>query len=235
MHHPSRALLSATAFCFCLFATAQENAITIRFIGNCGLHLTDGQLDVYTDFPYKSGAFNYMEYPASEIDSIRPNATHLFTHRHPDHYQKKLVKRLSGALYGPWKVKKKRSADLTLPKYTEADFKVEAFRTKHSLAKHHFSYLITWHGKRIYISGDTEDIPEMRALQNIDVAFVCMNLPYTMTVDAAASGVLAFKPKVVYPYHYRGKEGMSDVAHFKQLVHDGDKGIEVRLVDWYKE
>jgi len=96
-------------------------------------------------------------------------------------------------------------------------------------------YVLTCGAERIYISGDTEDIPEMRALQNIDVAFVCMNLPYTMTVDAAASGVLAFKPKVVYPYHYRGKEGMSDVAHFKQLVHDGDKGIEVRLVDWYKE
>ena len=95
-------------------------------------------------------------------------------------------------------------------------------------------YVLTFGAERIYISGDTEDIPEMRALKNIDVAYVCMNLPYTMTVDAAASGVLAFKPKVVYPYHYRGKEGMSDVARFKQLVNEGDKNIEVRLEDWYK-
>ncbi len=94
-------------------------------------------------------------------------------------------------------------------------------------------YVLTLGKERVYISGDTEDIPEMRALKNIDIAFVCMNLPYTMTVDAAASGVLAFKPKVVYPYHYRGTEGMSDVQRFKQLVNAGDMAIEVRLKDWY--
>lgn len=94
-------------------------------------------------------------------------------------------------------------------------------------------YVVTLGGERIYISGDTEDIPEMRALKNIDVAFVCMNLPYTMSVDQAASGVLAFKPRVVYPYHYRGEEGMSDVVRFKQLVHAGDPAIDVRLEDWY--
>jgi L-ascorbate metabolism protein UlaG (beta-lactamase superfamily) len=89
-------------------------------------------------------------------------------------------------------------------------------------------YLITLGGKRIYISGDTEDIPEMRALKNIDVAFVCMNLPYTMTVEQAADAVKAFKPKIVYPYHYRG----SDVEKFKVLV-GNDSGTEVRLRDWY--
>ncbi len=56
-----------------------------------------------------------------------------------------------------------------------------------------------------------------------------------MTVDQAASGVLAFKPKVVYPYHYRGKDGLSDVKRFQQLVNKGDPAIEVMLVDWYKE
>jgi len=96
-------------------------------------------------------------------------------------------------------------------------------------------YVITLGGERIYISGDTEDIPEMRALRNIDVAFVCMNLPYTMTIYQAASAVLAFKPHIVYPYHYRGKDGLSDVGHFKELVADSNSAIEVRLVDWYKE
>jgi L-ascorbate metabolism protein UlaG (beta-lactamase superfamily) len=57
-------------------------------------------------------------------------------------------------------------------------------------------YILTLGGKNIYISGDTEDIPEMRALKNIDIAFVCMNLPYTMDVNQAAAGVLAFKPKL---------------------------------------
>jgi L-ascorbate metabolism protein UlaG (beta-lactamase superfamily) len=90
-------------------------------------------------------------------------------------------------------------------------------------------YVLTVGGKRIYISGDTEDIPEMRALKNIDVAFVCMNLPYTMTVEQAASAVKEFKPKVVYPYHYRG----SDTKKFKELIGE-NSGIEVRLRDWYK-
>jgi L-ascorbate metabolism protein UlaG (beta-lactamase superfamily) len=90
-------------------------------------------------------------------------------------------------------------------------------------------YVLTLGDKRVYISGDTEDIPEMRALKDIDVAFVCMNLPYTMTVDQAASAVRQFKPKIVYPYHYRG----SDLEKFKKLVGD-DVGVDVRLRDWYK-
>ena len=66
-------------------------------------------------------------------------------------------------------------------------------------------YVLTMGGKRIYVSGDTEDIPEMLALKNINVAFVCMNQP-TMDVDHAARAVKAFKPKIVYPYHYRGSD-----------------------------
>ena len=90
-------------------------------------------------------------------------------------------------------------------------------------------YVLTLGGKRVYISGDTEDIPEMRALKNIDIAFVCMNLPYTMDVNQAAGAVREFRPRIVYPYHYRG----SDVEKFKSLV-GNDRGVEVRLRDWYK-
>src|SRR5216684_624924 len=71
-------------------------------------------------------------------------------------------------------------------------------------------YVLGIGGKNVYLSGDTQGIPEMRSLKNIDVAFVCMNLPYTMDVPEAADAVLAFKPKIVYPYHYRGKGGLSD-------------------------
>ncbi|UXX80809.1 MBL fold metallo-hydrolase [Reichenbachiella carrageenanivorans] len=94
-------------------------------------------------------------------------------------------------------------------------------------------YVLNIAGKRIYISGDTEDIVEMRALKNIDVAFICMNLPYTMTIESAADAALAFKPKVVYPYHYRGKGGLSDVEGFKRLISVSSDQIEVRLVNWY--
>ena len=93
--------------------------------------------------------------------------------------------------------------------------------------------MLTLGTERIYISGDTEDIPEMRQLENIDIAFVCMNLPYTMTIKSAADAVLEFKPKKVYPYHYRGTEGLSDVEKFKSIVNEENKAIEVIQVDWY--
>ncbi len=96
-------------------------------------------------------------------------------------------------------------------------------------------YVITMGGKNVYVSGDTEDIPEMRNLKKIDVAFVCMNQPFTMTVAQAADAVLEFKPTIVYPYHYRGRNGLSDVTKFKQLVNDGNTKIEVRLENWYPE
>jgi len=94
-------------------------------------------------------------------------------------------------------------------------------------------YVVTLGGLRVYVSGDTEDIPEMRKLKNIDVAFVCMNLPYTMDVKQAASAVLDFRPKIVYPFHYRGGGGRkSDVKLFEKLIGD-DNGIEVRVRNWY--
>ncbi|MDH3796823.1 MAG: MBL fold metallo-hydrolase, partial [Flavobacteriaceae bacterium] len=94
-------------------------------------------------------------------------------------------------------------------------------------------YVLQFGEKKVYISGDTEDIPEMRALKNIDIAFVCMNLPYTMTVESAASAVLDFAPRQVYPYHYRGRPDVSDVAAFKEMVYSGDPDIEVIQLDWY--
>ncbi|MBZ9778562.1 MBL fold metallo-hydrolase [Psychroflexus sp. CAK8W] len=94
-------------------------------------------------------------------------------------------------------------------------------------------YVIEKGDMRIYFSGDTEDVPEMRALKNIDKAFVCMNLPYTMNVETAAEGVLAFQPKEVYPYHYRGQGGLSDVDKFKSLVNQSNENIQVNLLNWY--
>ena len=94
-------------------------------------------------------------------------------------------------------------------------------------------YILNMGTQRIYFSGDTEDVPEMRRLKNIDKAFICMNLPYTMTVKSAADAVLEFKPKQVYPYHYRGRPDVSDVSKFKALVNTGNPDIEVVQLDWY--
>jgi L-ascorbate metabolism protein UlaG (beta-lactamase superfamily) len=88
-------------------------------------------------------------------------------------------------------------------------------------------YVLTYNGKRIYIAGDTEGHSEMRALKNIDIAFIPMNLPYTMPPEEAAEAVKAFKPKVVYPYHYR----QSDVGVFVRALEG--TGIEVKQGAWY--
>lgn len=123
----------------------------------------------------------------------------------------------------------KLGADIeALPMYNIPDDK----DARHSKGRGN-GYVLTLGGKKVYISGDTEDIPEMRALRNIDVAFVCMNLPYTMDINQAASAVLEFKPKVVYPYHYRGQGGLADVEGFKKLVTEGNSAIDVRLRNWY--
>ncbi len=94
-------------------------------------------------------------------------------------------------------------------------------------------YILTLGGKRIYIAGDTEATPEMKALKNIDAAFIPMNLPYTMTPQEAAVGVRAFKPKVVYPYHFRYpfNQPNSNPQQFVQAMRGS--GVQVRVLDWY--
>ena len=94
-------------------------------------------------------------------------------------------------------------------------------------------YVLIVGAKRIYISGDTEATAEFRQLKNIDLAFVCMNLPYTMDVNQAAAGVLDFQPAVVIPYHYRGASGFADIESFKKQVEGGGKNIKVELLNFY--
>jgi L-ascorbate metabolism protein UlaG (beta-lactamase superfamily) len=90
-------------------------------------------------------------------------------------------------------------------------------------------YVLNYGGKNFYFAGDTEGTPEMRALKDIDVAFIPMNLPYTMTPDEAADAVKAFHPKVAIPYHYKGQ----DITQFKKDLNG--TGIDVRLLDWYPQ
>ena len=87
-------------------------------------------------------------------------------------------------------------------------------------------YVITFGDKRVYIAGDTENIPEMKQLKDIDIAFLPMNLPYTMTPEMVADAVKAFKPKIVYPYHF----GDTDTSKLTKLL-ENEKGIEVRIRD----
>jgi L-ascorbate metabolism protein UlaG (beta-lactamase superfamily) len=89
-------------------------------------------------------------------------------------------------------------------------------------------YVITYGGFRLYISGDTEGVPEMRVLKNIDAALICMNLPYTMPPEEAAGAVKEFHPKIAIPYHYKG----SDLGKFTAAL--AGSGVQVKQLDWYQ-
>lgn len=108
---------------------------------------------------------------------------------------------------------------------------VAAYNTTENRQRYHpqgvgNGYVIGFGDKRIYVAGDTEDTPEMRALTGIDVAFLPMNLPYTMSLEQVASAIAAFRPAIVYPYHYQG----GDPARLAEQVGDT---AEIRLAAWY--
>jgi L-ascorbate metabolism protein UlaG (beta-lactamase superfamily) len=218
-----------------------KGALTIQPIQHASLVLTVQGVTIYVD---PSGADNYKGIAAPGII--------LITDIHGDHFDVKTidaVKTAATVLVVPQVVADKLPAadkdKLVIlkngDKATQSGISISAipmYNLPESPTAMHTKgrgngYVLGIGGKNIYISGDTQGIPEMRSLKNIDVAFVCMNLPYTMDVKEAADAVLAFKPKVVYPYHYRGKDGLSDVNAFKTLVNAGDKAIEVRLRNWY--
>jgi len=85
-------------------------------------------------------------------------------------------------------------------------------------------YIITFGDKRVYVAGDTENIPEMKQLKNIDIAFLPMNLPYTMTPEMVADAAKLFNPKILYPYH----TGETDTSKLVNLL-KGHPGVEVRI------
>jgi L-ascorbate metabolism protein UlaG (beta-lactamase superfamily) len=181
---------------------------------------------------------------AADFAAFPPPDLILITHIHKDHLAPELVaalKKEQTAIIGPATVIEKLGYGTVLrngESTTVAGLAIEAIPaynltaerlTFHPKERGDNGYVLSKDGVRLYISGDTEDIPEMRALKNIDIAFVCMNLPFTMTVEQAASAVNAFKPGKVIPYHYRGKEGMSDIAAFERLV----AGVKVEKLKWY--
>lgn len=165
-----RTLSLLTFLGFALLTLGQSGNIHVRYIGNCGMQLSDGELDVFVDFPYKSGAYGYMTYDSIQLGRIPEGAIFIFTHRHADHYSKKLVKPYKARVYGPWKNKVKTAGD-TIINDTAHAFIVQAYSTKHRFARYHYSYLITWHGKRIFISGDTTNPETAGSIPQMDIAF----------------------------------------------------------------
>ncbi|MEH6391089.1 MAG: MBL fold metallo-hydrolase [Sulfitobacter sp.] len=186
---------------------------------------------------------------ANYSDFAKPDLI-LITHEHGDHFNVDTLNGVIGdttqiitnpAVYDmlPDALKTKASKVANGETATFKDIPIEAipaYNTTEDRKKFHpqgrdNGYVVNLPDFRVYISGDTEGTPEMRALENIDLAFVCMNLPFTMDTDAAAAAVSEFKPSFVYPYHYRGRDGgTQDAADFARKV---ASGIEVKMGDWY--
>lgn len=186
------------------------------------------------------GADAYSQHPAPDLI--------LITHEHGDHYDAETLAGLveegtqlvtNPAVFDmlPADLKGRAVAIANGENTTVGEMSINAipaYNTTEERLQYHpegrdNGYVLGIGGRRIYIAGDTEDIPEMRALEDIFIAFVPMNLPYTMDVEQAASGVAAFAPTYVYPYHYRG----SDPDAFAENLAGSDVGTEVVMGPWY--
>jgi L-ascorbate metabolism protein UlaG (beta-lactamase superfamily) len=210
-----------------------DGVVKITPVRHASLTIEGGRMVLQVD---PCGVSNYASAPAADLI--------LITHQHGDHLDPEAIAKLrkpSTIVAGPASVREKLGDVVLLSNGDTKSFgqwtvaAIPAYNIKrmrpdgqpfHPRGEGN-GYVLTFGGKRFYISGDTEGTSEMRALKNIDVAFVCMNLPYTMTPEEAADAVRAFKPKVVYPYHSRD----SDLSVFEKAL--AGSGVEVRIRNWY--
>jgi L-ascorbate metabolism protein UlaG (beta-lactamase superfamily) len=212
----------------------QQGPLTITPIMHASLMLEGGGQVIYVDPAQGS----YDGLPQADVI--------LITDIHGDHMQPAIVeklKKVTTQVFAPAAVQKtitsatvmnngdKKSVGrydfLAVPMYNmKPDEKGQIYHEK----GRGNGYVITFGNFNVYVAGDTEGTPEMRALRNIDVAFIPMNLPYTMTAEAAADAIRAFAPKRVYPYHYQGMPSQDPKVVAKLLE---NTPIDVKIVDWY--
>ncbi|RST86254.1 MBL fold metallo-hydrolase [Aquibium carbonis] len=216
----------------------ETGRITIHPIDHASFVMTTPSMVIYCDPVGEPAA--YAAHPAPDLI--------LITHEHGDHYNADTLAALvvdntrlvtNPAVYDMLSddLKAKATAIANGETTTVDGMEIEAipaYNTTEERLRYHpkgrdNGYVMAIDGRRVYIAGDTEDIPEMRALTDIYIAFVPMNLPFTMDVDQAASAVAEFKPAYVYPYHYRD----SDPQAFADKVAASDAETEVVMGAWY--
>lgn len=190
------------------------------------------------------GRVIYVDPAQGNFEGLPPADVILVTHAHGDHLSDMIIAALTKTgtqVLGPEVVVKARPGTTLIRAGESRQFgpwKIEAIpaynlkRARPDGQPFHpkgegLGYVLAYGGMRFYVAGDTEGIPEMTALKNIDVAFLPMNQPYTMTPGEAAEAARAFKPRIVYPYHYRG----TDLKAFEKAL--AGAGVEVRIRDWY--
>lgn len=207
--------------------------LKITFLGHGSLMFTFGSMVIHVD-PVSDMA-DYTNLPKADII--------LVTHEHFDHFQPKTIEMLrkDGTVLVGNETCAGQIKDCIVIKNgdvkTIRELKVEAvpaYNLVHMRTPGNpfhpqgvgNGYVITFTDKKVYIAGDTENISEMKALKGIDVAFLPMNLPYTMTPEMVADAARAFKPNILYPYHF----GSTDTSKLIDLLKD-NKEIEVRIRD----
>lgn len=185
----------------------------------------------------------------SSYEGLPPADLVLVTHEHGDHFNAETLAAVAGAapIIANPAVHAKLTGDLAAQTSAIGNgdssshgdatidaipaYNVTADRLNFHPQGRDNGYIINIGEGRIYVSGDTEDIPEMRSLSGIDLAFVSMNLPFTMDINQAASAIAEFRPTFVYPYHYRGRDGgTQDPTQLAALVGDA---TTVKLHNWY--
>ena len=155
------------------FLGAQPARLTATFIGNMAFAISDGQRTIYTDFPYESGSFGYMKYDFETVPKA-PGALCLITHGHRDHFDAARFEKMDAKVIAPPELAATLPKDRVIPfapKMTWSDVTIEAFKTPHGSIDH-ASYLVTWHGMRLYFTGDTDGTEALLAARDLDAAFV---------------------------------------------------------------
>lgn len=210
--------------------TSQGN-LDITFIGHGTLMFSFGGKIIHVD-PWTTFT-DYKDMPKADII--------LVTHEHFDHLDIKAIAALKkdGTQIIVNEASAKQIGEGTVLKNgdvkTISGLKIEAVPAYNIVHKadainpYHpkgngNGYIITFGDKRVYVAGDTENTPEMKALNGVDISFLPMNLPYTMTPEMVADAVRALKPAILYPYHY----GETDTSKLVDLLKD-EEGIEVRI------
>jgi L-ascorbate metabolism protein UlaG (beta-lactamase superfamily) len=165
---------SAMLCALALLSLPQRPALDARFIGNMAFAISDGTVTLMTDFPYQSGYSDYMTYARSEIRSSTASTLALITHRHADHWEPALFAKTNWKVAGPSDVTRGIAPDRIVALSGSTTFgplRIRRIDTPHANIGH-YSYVVTWHGKRLYFTGDTESIDALTAARNLDVAFV---------------------------------------------------------------